>query len=442
MRGMMRERLGSTVLLLFLLAAGGAGAVSPSAGADPNDVLASLLREALRSSPAIAASSEQATASGHRAAAADRLPNPMLGFGTMPGSGERSAANWISLRQTFPFFGKRSLMRSEMDADAAMDASRANETAAMVIQDVKEDVWAIYRADRAIEIAEREAALLSEMTAAAQAMYAAGEGRQADVLQAQLMRTEVDERLIRLRAERAALERRIEGLVGKPLPIPFLAETDPETPIDESALLDRALLANPEIAARDAEVRRAHASLALARKDFYPDLTLGAMWGEMGMGGMPGEGDGDRRFAFEAMIDLPIARGDIRDREKGARALLRASERELENVRLRLRAAIGETVTELKAASASIDIHRNGMIPQAESAFRSARAAYAAGRLDFESVLLAERSLLEAESGLHEMVAWVGMLLARLDRLVGSKDENTLFPVWDAARGAADPRKE
>jgi outer membrane protein TolC len=430
------------VLFLLLLFAGGARADSSFTGADPNEVLESLLREALRSSPAIAASSERATASGHRAAAADRLPSPMFGFGYMPGSGGMSSASWISLRQTFPFFGKRSLMRSEMEADAAMDASRTNETAAMVVQDVKENLWAIYRADRAIEIAEREAAVLSEMAAAAQAMYSAGEGRQADVFQAQFMQTEVDERLIRLRGERAALERRIEGLVGKPLPIPFLAETDPEIPIDESALEDRAFRANPEIAARDAEVRRSRASLALASKDLYPDLTLGAMWGEMGMGGMPGEGGGDRRFAFEAMIDLPIARGDIRDHEKAARASLRASEREAENVRLRLRAAIGETARAMEAAAASIDLHRNGMLPQAESAFRSARAAYAAGRLDFESLLLAERSLLEAESGLHDMVARFGMLLARLDRLVGSKDEDTLFPLRDAARGAADPRKE
>jgi outer membrane protein TolC len=220
--------------------------------------------------------------------------------------------------------------------------------------------------------------------------------------------------------------------------IPRLAEErEPLVPFAAEEAVARALEANPEIAMGSAEVRMNHASLGLARKDFYPDFSLGVMWGTAGGAGMSAGEDPERRWSFEAMIDLPVARGDLRDREKASRAGLRAAERALDGVRARTEAEAREALAEIEAASASIDLHRSGLVPQAEAAFLSATASYGAGDLDFESLLLAERSFLAMQRSYHETVAMYRRALARLDRIAGACDASTLFPVRDLSAAGA-----
>jgi outer membrane protein TolC len=348
------------------------------------------------------------------------------------------SGDWVSLAQSFPFRGKRGLMKEEAAAGAEAVSSYAKQIAASAIAETKDLFWGVYRVDREIEVAERETRLAADIESSARAMYVTGSGRQADLLMAQLMQTEVAERLIGLRGERAAAEARLAGVTGAPVSIPPLAETrEPLVPFAAEEAVARALEANPEIGMGSAEVRMGRASLGLARKEFYPDFSLGVMWGSAEGAGMSAGEDPERRWSFEAMIDLPIARGDLRDREKASRAGLRAAERALDGARARTEAEAREALAEIEAAAASIDLHRSGLVPQAEAAFLSAMASYGAGDLDFESLLLAERSFLAMQRSYHETVTMYRRALARLDRIAGACDATTLFPVRDLSAAGA-----
>ncbi|MFH1681603.1 MAG: TolC family protein [Candidatus Eisenbacteria bacterium] len=442
----MRRAWFASTAAWLLLFAGGAGAAPSGAPVNPDEALTSLLIEALRSSPAIAASDETARGAHLAASAADRLPDPTVGLMVSPVAVETRGGpqrGRVSVEQAFPFFGKRGLRREAAESDARIQDERSRAVSADIILRTKEIFWDVYRIDRAIEIARIEERLLADIVSAARARYETGGGSQSGLLQAQLMRGRVQDRLLTFEGARRAAEQAIGGIAGTRAQIPPLAVLAFSPPsIDREALLDRARRASPETAAAEEAVRKARFSLDLAAKEFYPDFALSATWAEVGASDMPGEFNGRDSWTLGAMVKVPLFRGDARDRRDAAAASLRAAEEGLADRRARSEANAADAIERMEAAARSIEWHRGGLIPQAESAFRSSMAAYSTGELEFADLILAEKALLEVQLGFHEAIARHEQLVARIDRLVGSADERTLFTVRDAARSAAGPQQE
>lgn len=404
-----------------------------AAESETKAVLENILKEALVTNPGIAADRTTATGAEVMAQAADRLPDPTLGVGYSPvaietrGGPQRVRA---TVEQAFPFFGKRGLRKDVAQSEANLAGKRAEMTAADVILAVKEAFWEVYRIDRAIDIATKEGLLIDQIVSAADSRYATGAGNQANLLQAQLARTRVSNRLILLRGEREGSVQKLAGLVGVDVNVPYLPETDvPPVPADEESLVRRAIDTNPDVTSRETTIKRARSVVDLARKDYYPDFALSAGWGEIGPSSMASEFDGRDTWSVGAMVKIPLYRGDLRDRERAGEADLAAAESRLDDARLRAETAVTAQLTRLRAAHESIDLFRTGLIPQAQSAFESAMSAYSTGALGFADLIDAERSLLDVELGRHEAIARYQMLVARLERILGSKDENTLFPI-------------
>ncbi|MFH1277128.1 MAG: TolC family protein [Candidatus Eisenbacteria bacterium] len=426
----MNRRLFNAAACVWVIAVSGSASASKG---EPQEVLENILRQALRENPAVLAARLEMEGADARAGSADRLPDPTLGVGYSPvaletrGGPQRARA---SIEQAFPFFGKRGLRREVAEAEAGIAGRRVDITASEVIGSVKDSFWEIYRVDRAIETAEKEAFLLAEIVEAADAKYATGSGQQSNLLQAQLMSTVVSNRLILLRGDRQAAVERLAGWVGAPTEVPPLPETDVlPLLLDREEILARARDASPEAAARRAEVRRARLAAALVRKDFYPDFALSLGWSEVGENDMPGEWNGRDAWSVGAMVKIPLYRGDLRDREMGEEKSLEAAERRLDDALLLVEANVDDLLRRLRAAAESIDLYRTGLIPQAMSTYESAMAAYSTGELGFADLLVAERSLLEVELGRHETIARYEKMLSRLERVLGARDSETLFPL-------------
>lgn len=415
--------------LLPLLGAGTASAVDGGT----QGILEDILQRALAANPSLSAARLETESAGARAGSADRLPDPTFAVGYSPvaletrGGPQRARA---SIEQGFPFFGKRGLRREVAEAEAGVADRRADAAAARVIRGAKEAFWEIYRIDRAIETAEKEAALLDEIVRAADSRYATGEGRQSDLLQAQLRRTVISNRLILLRGERSGAVEGLAGWVGADVdlsPLPESGALPSRRGRDE--ILARARDASPEVATRREEVRRARLSAALADKDFYPDFAFSLGWSEVGENDMPGEWNGRDAWSVGAMVKIPLYRGDIRDRATAEEKSFEAAERRLEDALLLVEASVDDLLRRLDAARESIDLYRTALIPQAESAYESAMAAYSTGDLGFADLLLAERSLLDLELGRHETVARHEKMSAGLEHALGARNADTLFPL-------------
>jgi len=409
------------------------GAAAPLGATEtgPEQVIENILRSALESNPSILAEDAAVAGALRAAESSNRLPDPRLGIQYSPvpietrGGPQRAA---VSIEQPFPFFGKRGLRADEARADASVADARRSATTADLRLEVATHFWEVYRIDRAIEIAGEEKVLVGEILSAAEAKYGTGDGSQANLIQAQLLQTQISNRLLLLEGERAATVEKIAAAAGSPIPVPVLLPlTEALLSIDSSAVIAAVGESNARVIVRAEAVRKTNASLDLARRDYYPDFSLSARWHEIGNSDLPGEFDGRDAWSVGAMVSLPLFRGDLGDRVAARRHALHSAEERHEAERARAFGYTRDVLHRIASTGASIDLYRDGLIPQARAAFESAMAAYSTGRLEFADLVLAERALLEMRLGYHETVARYRQLAVRLEWLVGATEPEPVF---------------
>jgi outer membrane protein TolC len=82
---------------------------------------------------------------------------------------------------------------------------------------------------------------------------------------------------------------------------------------------------------------------------------------------------------------------------------------------------LGESQAKLEAARRSVALFREGLLSQAELSFSAAMAAYQTGRVEFVSLLEAQRALRDARMGYFKTLASLMQNLADLERAVGKE---------------------
>jgi outer membrane protein TolC len=80
---------------------------------------------------------------------------------------------------------------------------------------------------------------------------------------------------------------------------------------------------------------------------------------------------------------------------------------------------VGEAASRVRAAQRSVELYREGLLSQAELSFRSAISAYQTGRVEFVSLLEAQRALREARMGYYKATAGLMQSAADLERAIG-----------------------
>ena len=153
----------------------------------------------------------------------------------------------------------------------------------------------------------------------------------------------------------------------------------------------------------------------------FPDFMLGwdYAW-------MPTEMTRQLKNRYQAMVNImipfsPWTIGRHNSEVEEALAESRAARAELDAMRNMTLREIGESFSKVQAGKRSVELFREGLLSQADLSFRAAMAAYQTGRVEFVSLLEAERALREARMGYFR--AQVGLMqnLADLERAVGKE---------------------
>jgi outer membrane protein TolC len=182
-------------------------------------------------------------------------------------------------------------------------------------------------------------------------------------------------------------------------------------PQDDAAV--RAAAESPEVASSRAAVASAEARVAAARLDLRPAFSVGA--------GAGYRGAMDPVITARFGVELPIWR------RKKQLPMLRAAEQELEMSRRELadaeamaRAAGARLLAEWRNADEQVRRYRDGILPQADSAFDAARSSYLAGRGDFSTLVEDFDLWLDARVGLARREADRFAATAAYRRLTGA----------------------
>jgi outer membrane protein TolC len=130
---------------------------------------------------------------------------------------------------------------------------------------------------------------------------------------------------------------------------------------------------------------------------------------------------GSRINEWELMIELniPLQQGSRRAQESEAESMLAAARSRWVATLLQARAELDEHLAALEAARRIDVLIGTHLLPQASLTLQSALAAYENGRVDFATLLDAQRQIRKAKQEREKAIAEAQIRLAEIERLVG-----------------------
>ncbi|MEJ5992364.1 TolC family protein [Ramlibacter sp. PS3R-8] len=409
--------------LAALLTAAIASAQPPLPGTN----LASLLDYARAHNPELAAMRLEADAAAQRVQPAGALPDPVLrvelenvnnygnggGVNLLP---SKVGETKYTLMQQLPAWGKRELRSAAAAADAWQAQARSIATWSEQAMRIRTAFAQYYLASRSERITRELLDLVVRLEQVAQARYAGGLAPQQDVIRSQLEQTAMRAELIALAGEKRQQQARINGLLGRDPAAP-LAEPEALPPLPATGtfaapeLIARARSASPTVQAERARLQAAQANRELTLRNRYPDFNIGISPSQMG----------SRITTWGVMVEvnIPLQQSTRRSQEREAVAMVDAAQARAEAAAVQAAAGLQEQVAALHAARESETLIATRQLPQSELGLQSAVAAYESGKVDFATLLEAQRLTRKARLDLLKFQTEAQARAAEIERTLG-----------------------
>lgn len=417
-------RLVSAALMAAVLAANALPAQATADRTADSLVLARLYDAVTRNNPRVLAARSSARAADARVPGARVPPDPQVQLAFMNyGLADFRPMDPIGMTQLqvmqmVPIAGKLGLAGRVAQSQSEAQWSRAAATEWELQAKVADVFYELYATDQKLAIGKETLRLLEDIASTARSMYAVGEGRQADVLRAQVEIARMTEDLTRMRAMRVAASGRLNALLNLPatsvVGTPVLPRFPDEVPGLDS--MHRVALTNqPMLRAGQQDVYAAANAVELARREVWPDLQVGFQYGQRG------SATGTERMgSFMIGASLPIFANSrqLRMRDE-ATAMWTMASADLEAMRADTRGRVDETYANLTRARNLAALYRSTIIPQAEATVSSALVAYRVGRVDFMTLLDDRMAVNNYRQELAALDAEQGMAWAELEMLLG-----------------------
>jgi cobalt-zinc-cadmium efflux system outer membrane protein len=390
-----------------------------------------LVRDALQRNPGLATAIATARASLQQAPQAQALPDPVVGVTGYLSSPETRVGPqrlMATLSQRLPWFGKRRLREQAALHQSEALVSEVSSRRLDLVTEVRRIGLEIAYLDAYRKVVEIDRETLNHYEQLARARYASGVGIEQGVIKIQAEITKDDNRLLDIATRRATLVAWLNALRDRPQESPVPEITLPRRtriapPL--AVVRVRALEARPEVDAATAALSRADTLIELARKDYQPDVTVGATYGllsgrtDPAAGTMPPPDNGKDVFGISLSLNLPIKRGRLDAGLEEATERRLAAVEHKRDVSASVDRAVGELVERLRLSREQVELFEHVLVIQAEQSLRSAESGYAAGNLNSLDLLDAERVLLDVRTGIERARADHAIAVARLEGAIG-----------------------
>ena len=426
-----KHRTHSVLRTCVLLAFAANAAFAAAAGIADRPLGANLesLLDYARDNPELAAMRYEADAANQRIYPAGAFADPMfrMELQNITNAGTDAPPSLVPSKvgstkytvwQPIPFWGKRDLKRDVATADAEQATARAT----LVWTDLAARIKIVYARRYLVaqnELLTREIlGLLERLEAIAQVRYAGGLAPQQDVIRAQVERTAMRGELLSLESEAQGLRAALNGLLARradaPLAVPeYLRAVPAPAKRQPEALMDRLRGRNPELFAEEARITAAERGRELTYKNRFPDFAVGVSPIQMG------SRIGEWEVMFE--MNIPLQQESRRSQEREAEAMLSAARSRKDAVVNRLTAELFEQLSGLDAAQRIATLTTDSLLPQAEATLQAALAGYETGKVDFATLLDAQRQIRKSKQDLVKAQVEAQTRLANIERLLGDE---------------------
>lgn len=387
--------------------------------------LAGLLDYAREHNPELAAARDEADAAQQRTDSADALPDPVLRAEQMDITNQAGGPNpglmttqRYQLSQSLPWFGKRSLQRDL----AAAQARQANEQVAANWADLVNRLKTAYAMNYYLAASERLTQqtldLLENLEQMVRTRYANGLGSQQDVVRVQVETSTLLNELIGLHEELHHAHVQLNALLSRPAGATL---SDPLQPrplppparLDEATLQQRLREHNPQLRIADAQIQSAGKSRELAYANRYPDFTLGIARTQFN----------NAMNTWDAMVEfnIPLQQSARRSREHQAEAELAAASARKQAALDQQASSLSESLAALEAARQTDTLISTRLLPQSDLTYQSALTGYETGKVDFTTLIDAQRQILQARQQQLKAQLDAQSRLADIEKLLGEE---------------------
>ena len=335
----------------------------------------------------------------------------------------------VGLSQMFPWFGKLDL-RAGVAVEAARAAQARYEAEKLrLFYRVKKAYYEYYYLAQAIAVVRENRELVIYLEEVARARFKAAEARHPDVIRAQVELGKLDDRLRTLEDLRGPMVARLNALLNRPTqsPLPWPRRIAEESiAVDDQRLFGWLVEDNPELAALRHQIAHQRESIRLARKDYYPDVTVGVTYIDTGSAVMPGVSDsGNDPVSAGISINLPIWHEKYDAAVRESLANFGAATKTLADRQNALKADLKTALYHFHDARRKINLYRDTLVPKAKQSIKATEAAFRAGTAGFIDLIDAERVLLEFQLAHERALTDSGSRLAEIEMLVGRKLSHT-----------------
>jgi outer membrane protein TolC len=179
---------------------------------------------------------------------------------------------------------------------------------------------------------------------------------------------------------------------------------------------------NPALKSIDAKTAKEQIGIKLAKKNYYPDFSLGVDYMFTGKTDMPGVADsGKDPIAAMISLRLPIRskknKAAVKQAEAGYRAALNRRKENENNLLARL----DMVLFKYHDAQRKMRLYSDSLLPRAKQALEVTRSAFETGKAGFMDFIDSQRTLLAFELEYEEAKTLRAQRLAELEMLTGNK---------------------
>lgn len=361
------------------------------------------------------------------------LPDPILSFNILnlptdtfdTSQVGMTQAPQFGLSQAIPFPGKLDLREEAAEYEAEAVSNDVDEIRLNLVRDVKTTWWNLFNLDQSLNIIQQNQKLLRQFVEIAQTKYSVGQGLQQDVLLAQLELSKLLDLELRLQGARRAEEARLNALMNispdHDVHLPRQVDEKMLSLAGEQYLFNLADQSKPLLAKQGNLIQAASTRVELAKKDFYPDFNVGALYGFRSGNEVNGDSRADLA-SIRFSMSLPIFIGTKQRKAVDQRTSeLMEQNYRLQDLRLAIQANITDTMADYRRARSQSELFKTGILPQARQTVASMLAGYQVNKVDFLNLVSAQITLYNYEIRYWQVLSEANQALARLVAAVGEE---------------------
>lgn len=367
-------------------------------------------------------------------AQAGALPDPTLSLNAMnfptdsfDRDQEAMTQLQIGLSQQFPFPGKRALRQEAAEFDAKAAGHSVAEMRLQLASAVKKRWWQLYYLDHALATVENNRALLRQFISVAKTKYETGEGLQQDVLLSQLELSKLMDQKIQLQAirQQQAIQLNIFMDRSPNTPVLLADNVSKQMPAlaQESVLFEKAQQARPMLRQMSRHIDAAQSRLDLAKRDYYPDFTIGMTYGDRsGDNPLPRGGERSDFVSLMLAVKIPLYAGRKQSRAVSQKSFeLQSNRYALQDQKGQVMAEISSAVVDYQRARQQFSLFESGIVPQAQQTVASMLAGYQVNEVDFLNLVRSQVTLFNYQLQYWKALSDAKQALARLQAAVGEE---------------------